>query len=119
MAKNIMQFRYYGDNSPEGKNQPSDISSTTLQSGAVFEPYLPIVQLGIQSLPGTQFYVNGDESIPPIVIGSTGIYELDLDGLSEITKLSFSKDSLKRINESEAAYLIVDIIYTSNSQEVS
>lgn len=116
MAKNIMQFRYYGDNPLEGKNQPSGINMTTLQTGSVFESYLPIVQLGIQSLPGTKFYVNGDDSIPPIIIGSTGIYELDLDGLSEITKLAFSRESLERIDESDSAYLIVDVIYTSDEE---
>lgn len=119
MAKNIMQFRYYGENAEQGKNQPSGISMTTLQTGTIFESYLPIVQLGIQSLPGTKFYVNGDDSIPSTIIGSTGIYELDLDGLSEITKLSFSRESLERINENNTAYLIVDVIYTSEDTEVS
>jgi hypothetical protein len=37
---------------------------------------MPIVQLGIQSVPGTKFYLNGSNN--PIIIGNTGIYELDL-----------------------------------------
>lgn len=117
MAKNIMQFRYYGDNAKD-KNQPTTLTRTGLQNGNAFESYLPIVQLGIQSLPGTKFYINGDDSIPSVVIGSTGIYELDLDGLSEITKLAFSAESLQRINDNDTAYLIVDMIYTSENQEV-
>lgn len=115
MAKNIMQFRYYNENNE--KNQPSNISADMLRSGKVFEPYLPIIQLGIQSLPGTQFYVNGDESIPSTVIGSTGIYELDLDGLTEITKLSIASSSIQRIEDNSSAYLIVDIIYEVEDEE--
>jgi hypothetical protein len=46
----------------------------------------------------------------PIIVGSTGIYELDLEGLSEITALAFEKDSLDRINDAANAYLIIDAI---------
>jgi hypothetical protein len=35
-----------------------------------------ISQLGIQGRPGTSFYLNG--STLPIVLGETGIYEIDL-----------------------------------------
>lgn len=115
MAKNIMQFRYYSDGNQ--KNQPSNISMTSLCNGVIFQQYLPITQLGIQSLPGTKFYVNGDDSIPSTIIGSTGIYELDLEGLSEITQLSFSNESIERISKNESAYLIVDVIYTNEEAD--
>ena len=107
MAKKIMQFRYYGDKQP-GKNQPSGATLANYVKGSVFNGYTPIVQLGIQALPGTKFYLNN--SLTPIVIGSTGIYELDLDGVSEITDLRFEYNSMNAINLNSNAYLIVDTI---------
>ena len=41
--------------------------------------YSPIIHLGIQTLPGTKIYLNGFYDAP-IIIGATGIYELDLEG---------------------------------------
>lgn len=106
MAKQIMQFRYYSEESPQ--NQPKDINKGKLVKGSVFANYLPITQLGIQALPGTKFYLNN--SITPILIGSTGIYELDLEGLSEITDLHFDASSIESINKNNNAYLIIDVI---------
>lgn len=106
MANKIMQFRYYGEK--VSNNQPSNISASNLASGHIFSGYLPITQLGIQTLPGTKFYLN--DSIYPVVIGSTGIYELDLKGVTQITEIHFDKRSLNLINENNNAYLIVDII---------
>ena len=70
---------------------------------------MPISQLGIQALPGTKFYLNGSND--PIIIGHTGIYELDLEGLAEITALSFDAKSIEAINGNNNSFLIVDIIY--------
>lgn len=106
MANKIMQFRYYGEK--VSNNQPSNISASNLASGHIFSGYLPITQLGIQTLPGTKFYLNN--SIYPVVIGSTGIYELDLKGMTQITEIHFDKRSLNLINDNKNAYLIVDII---------
>lgn len=110
MAKQIMQFRYYGESTTanSGKNQPKGINKARLISGSIFANYLPITQLGIQTLPGTKFYLNN--STTPIIIGSTGIYELDLEGLSEITNISFESRSLEVINTNDNAYLIIDVI---------
>ena len=113
MAKQVMQFRYYQDGD-EVKNCPTSITAEALTSGKVFEDYLPIIQLGIQSLPGTEFYLNNSYS--SIVIGSTGIYELDLEGYTEITNLKFDIKSIERIAEGPSAYLIIDII--SDLEEV-
>lgn len=106
MAKKIMQFRYYTEGSP--KNQPKDITKSRLIKGSVFANYLPITQLGIQTLPGTKFYLNN--STTPILIGSTGIYELDLEGLSTITDLHFDGPSISSIDANDNAYLIIDVI---------
>lgn len=114
MSKQIKQVRYYGKN--DSKNYPlrtqgNDIAPTyqNLISGSAFSKCVPIIQLGIQSLPGTKFYLNGSNN--PIIIGNTGIYELNLQGLSEISSLQFDARSLELISNNESAYLIIDMIY--------
>lgn len=110
MARAIKQFRYYGQSNP--KNQPSSETSTPFENGTIFfkdAGLISIVQLGIQTLPGTKFYIN--DAVEPIIIGSTGIYELDLKGLTDITALSFESASLSKIEQIDSAYLIVDAIY--------
>lgn len=111
MAKSIQQFRFYGDDN-KSQNQPSFITQNQLVSGSIFfqdKTLGSITQLGIQTLPGTKFYLNN--SANPIIIGYTGIYELDLEGISEITSISFDRNSLSAINNIGNAYLIVDAIY--------
>ena len=109
MAKQVMQFRYYGENETEiGKNYPRGITKSRLKSGAAFSNYYPIIKLGIQSLPGQKFYLN--DANTSIIIGSTGIYELDLEGYAEITNLAFDINGLNLIDNNPNAYLIVDII---------
>lgn len=106
MARQIMQFRYYGDNNE--KNYPRVDIRSSLISGSLFEEYTPIIQLGVQSFPGTQFYLNNSNT--EIIIGSTGIYELDLEGYAEISHMHFDEKSLAIIDERPNAYLIIDII---------
>ena len=112
MANKIMQFRYYGEK--VSNNQPSNISASNLASGHIFSGYLPITQLGIQTLPGTKFYLNNGND--PIIIGSTGIYELDLEGQTEITQIQMDGGSMKTINDNDSAYLIIDIIYDNGKE---
>lgn len=122
MAKAIHQFRFYTDSSTESRNEPSgkeytDIggmeafSKGTLFDGSVegSSKYIPIFQLGVQTIPGTRFYLN--DGVDPIIIGSTGIYELDMDNGVEISKMTVDIDSLKKISEMQNGYLIIDIIY--------
>lgn len=109
MAKHIMQFRYYDDEQVDN-NQPKDLKRKDLETGAIFSKYTPITQLGIQALPGTRFILN--ENIEgPVIIGSTGIYELDLEGISKINSLRFDSKSLDLIAKNPNAFLIIDIIY--------
>lgn len=121
--RKVIQLRYFGDhngylNSSEASavyhrlddNQPSNLSSFELQSGDAFTDYQPIVQLGIQALPGTKFKIN--HSIEPIIVGASGMFELDLDGTSAVaTSLTFEKDSLDYIDKNPDGYLIIDIVY--------
>ena len=106
--KKIQQYRYY-DEQDTSRNYPKGIAFRNLVSGSIFAKTLPIVQLGIQALPGTKFYLNNNNH--PIIIGNTGIYELDLIGQTEITALSFDSTSIRAIDDNPNGYLIVDVIY--------
>lgn len=108
MAKQIKQFRFYSDE--DERNYPEIITtSTNLASGEVFAKYMPVSQLSIQALPGTKFYLNNSNS--PIIIGYTGIYELSVNNLAEITSLKFDYESIMRLNTNKETVLLVDIIY--------
>lgn len=110
MKKQIKQFRYYGDN--HVKNQPATISANNLASGSIFfeGKLISITRLGIQTIPGVMVYINSP--VEPVIIGSTGIYELDLENISEISTLSFDPNSVNFINDtSNSAYLVIDAIY--------
>ena len=120
MAYKVKQFRYYNDKSSEvsesKRNQPATLDSTTTLitsdhyvNGDVFGKHFPVTQLGIQALPGTKFYLN--EAVDPVIIGATGIYELDLTNGIQISKISFAHDSMENIKNNDNAFLIVDIIY--------
>ena len=120
MAKRIKQYRYYNDNKDGAtKNQPSQVvgedgvtQPTTYKhyvSGLVFGSNFPVLQLGIQALPGTKFYLNN--AVDPIIIGLTGIWEIDLDGQTEITAIQIDNQSIQNIRDNNNAYLIIDVIY--------
>ena len=107
MAKKIYQVRYYGQN--DARNQPQGLRMNSLVNGSVFSGMYPIVQLGIQSLPGIKFSLNHSDS--PIILGYTGIYDLELGELTQITHLSFDAQSMNLINASPESFLIVYFIY--------
>ena len=110
MAKVVRQYRYYEEGN--SKNQPEDATLEAFEIGSVFfeeSKLAAITQLGIQTLPGTKFYLNNAKK--PIIVGATGIYELDLEGISEINSLFFDKHSLETIESIGNAYLIVDALY--------
>ena len=117
MEKRIMQFRYYADPTDEHKssanNQPEYLKASMLSDGTAFNDISNITQLGIQTLPGVRFYLNNAEPASPIIIGSTGIYELELEGISKISSLKFDSKSLKLIADNPNAFLIIDVIYES------
>lgn len=117
MARAIKQYRYYAEN--DSRNYPpysaanaeKCASFTNLCNGNVFKnnQVYPILALGIQTLPGTKFYVNGSED--PIIVGATGIYELDVVDKAEIVNLLFDPTSLLSIRDSANGYLLIDILY--------
>ena len=117
MKKVLRQFRYYGsDENTSSLNAPAGIDKAKLQSGDIFFSSsdvlsATIVSLGIQTIPGVQFYLN--DSVDTIIIGSTGIYELELEGISKISSLKFDSKSLKLIADNPNAFLFIDVIYES------
>lgn len=115
MSKNIKQFRYKN-------NDDNTVTKDALINGSAFEGIKSITQLGIQALPGTKFYLlpakyeQGSyttltHSTVPIMIGSTGIYELNLTGLTTVPGLRFEEESLNAIANSTSAMLLIDIVY--------
>ncbi len=104
MARKIKQLKYYPNNT-----QASTATRESLRSGNAFRQYLPIIQLGIQTMPGVIFRLNGANN--PIIVGSTGIYELNVSDGAAITSLNFDDSSLTMIDQNPTGYLIVDILY--------
>ena len=111
MARKIRQIRYYGEGL-NSKNYPSDVNMSKLITGIAFKnnnQNVLITQLGIQTLPGTKFYLN--DSANAIIVGNTGIYELDLEGISTINLIKFDRSSMNLINQNKEAYLIIDYLF--------
>lgn len=115
MKKVLRQFRYYGSQETS-LNAPSSIDKERLRSGDIFfsssDVYsATIVSLGIQTVPGVQFYLN--DSVDTIIVGSTGIYELNLSDGYEIKSLRFTQESMELIDHNTSAYLIIDVVYNT------
>jgi hypothetical protein len=114
MANVIQQFRFFSVNSPKNYNI-SDVKDLVTGNFLRTNGFniSSIIQLGIQALPGTRFYLNN--LTEPIIIGETGIFELELDGVTEISKIQFDCASLNTISKNVNACLIIDIIYINNN----
>ena len=116
MRKVLRQFRYYGSSEDSSLNSPNDIDPkelrNLLESGDLFfieiSNLVSIAALGIQTVPGVRFRINGGEN--EVIVGSTGIYSIDLADNYEISYVSFTYDSLELIDHNPAAYLIIDIV---------
>ena len=109
--KQIKQFIYYGPDDSNNTPQDSEFSNPWIYN--LFSKYRQISHLGIQGEPGVHFCINGSEDEDAIMIGNTGIYEIDLDGVGYISSLRFLEYDLKKFypESSEERRLIVDFIY--------
>lgn len=114
MAKRIKQFRFFS--TTDTTHNTPNTNFQTLVSGNLFSDILPILQLGIQALPGTKFYVNSSTS--PVIVGVTGVYEMNLQDNTQITSLSFDGNSLQAISNSSTGGLIIDVTYDNNNEGV-
>lgn len=104
MAYRFAQVRYNQDG--------SDLSNTTAEdmiSGRAFGSYTAIFQLGIQAPPGTIFYINGSNS--QLLVGASGVFELDLLNKASISSLRFDATSIDFVQENDSSLIIVDILY--------
>ncbi len=106
--KHITQFRYYAFKNPNNYPTYSDYVQQ-LTAGNIFSSYPSISHLGIQGPPGLIFYLNNSSS--PLMIGKTGIYELNLEGVGRIFAIRFDAGTLNLVSADENARLIIDIVY--------
>lgn len=104
--RQVKQFRYYGSTSD--KNYPKSLSYGELRLGNIFQNLGVVTHLGIQATPGTLFYLNNSQH--PICVGSTGIYELNLEGLGQIFAIKFAQTSLDEIETTHDG-LFIDIVF--------
>ncbi len=107
--KKMMQFRY--NNFASEMNYPDyDDYPLQLTRRNIFANYNQISQLGIQAPPGVIFYLNNGDA--EIMVGRTGIYELDLEGVGRIYSIRFDPTTLNNlVTKDNNARLIIDIIY--------
>ena len=107
MNQSFQQFIY--NNAQSSKNYPPDLTKEALISGNFLPANKTISQLGVRALPGTKFYLN-DGAIP-IIVGFTGLFEIDLTDGGSIGKMTIDAASLERIEDNDSAYLVIDIAY--------
>ncbi len=104
MAYRFAQVRYNQDGSDMSNTVAADMIS-----GRAFSSYNTIFQLGIQAPPGTIFYINGSDS--QVIVGSSGVFELNLLNKASISALRFDAASINFIRENNNSFIIVDILY--------
>lgn len=102
----FQQIIYCNENSDQ--NFPTGISKDDLVSGRIFQGRT-FSQLGIQAPPGTKFYVNSGAN--PVIIGYTGLFQIDLTTGCSITDLRFDRNSINFIESNDGLYLIIDMAY--------
>jgi len=117
MSKFLRQYRYYGEKN-SGENYPKDINKEALVEGSFLDDSgLYILQLGIQGLPGTKFYVN--DNLFPIILDASGVFTLEAKNGARISKkISFEEKSIDKIDQikNDFAYLIIDVL-TENEED--
>ena len=80
-----------------------------LLNNNIFEPYAPIIHLGIQGPSGLKFYLNKNK-FAPLYVNNSGIFEVNLEntfgliGSIEFDPINLNKLLLHR-------HLIIDILY--------
>lgn len=111
-SKIIKQYRYYFDPQEDNEtspNYPKNLTADLLKAdNTIFSEEKIIYQLGIQALPGTKFFINDSEY--PVIIGTTGLFEIDLSSGIQINHLYFDATSLEVIANNPSAVLIIDTI---------
>ena len=87
----ITQIRFYNDNNI--RNTPYNYHLSFCDN-SLFSKYGPIKCLSIQTLPGVKFYLN--QGLAPIIIGASGIYQMDLRGTpARLINFRFDRSSME------------------------
>lgn len=91
----LKQIRYYGskneNNFPKLEEVKDEIrGNSDLETIQNLLSEKPITKIGIQSVPGLQFYLNGYNQFP-IEINGSGIFEIDLQNMVTINQIEFDK----------------------------
>ena len=108
--KRIMQFRYRGEHHEE--NFPTfQFYTDILSYGNIFQEYGLVTKLGIQAPVGIRFYLNSSSN--PIMVGETGIYELNLEGIGRINSIRFDRSDLEKYytDNPRNDKILIDIVY--------
>ena len=80
-----------------------------LLSNNIFEPYAPIIHLGIQAPAGLKFYLNNN-LFSPLYVNNSGLFEINLENtFGLIGAISFDSTNLNKLLPK--GYLIIDILY--------
>ena len=107
MALIPMQVSYFPAEDVNGVKAQQFASGT--EGGPI--PKKPIYKLGIQGYPGLKVLIDDR----PIILGETGIYELDMGSWStnqvSINKIQFESSQLQTLKDLKTGYIIVDFLY--------
>lgn len=106
MNQTFSQIVFYSNGN--NFNSPG-VTMEKLISGQAFEDFLPISQLGIQTIPGTKLFLNGNSN--PVIVGFTGLLSIDLSMGGQINEIKFDETSIQNINDNLNAILIVDMAH--------
>lgn len=109
MTQYFKQVIYCNDQPENHYNFPSGIKGVDLINGSAFSQYMPLSQLCIQAPPGTKIYFNDDNT--PVIIGFTGLFEVNLDHGGAVYKMKFDSGSIQKIKNNNSALAIIDMVY--------
>ena len=107
VTKSFKQLIYCNNESK--RNYPLTLTDSFLINSDSFLAYYPIIQLGVQAPPGTKFYIN--DNADPVIVGQTGLFDLDLTNSATISALRFDNESIQRIMANDSNILIIDMLY--------
>lgn len=112
----LYQIRYFGKANDKEIDDVTDETKTNNIKQVDLSQNLingSVKKIGIQTIPGIRFFVDENNEYP-IIIGMSGIFELDLtSSIATITHLCFDADSLDIIENNPGGYLIIDLLYVN------
>ena len=95
------QYRYFGSSSSK-----NNITREQLLNGTGLTN---IIELGLRALPGTKFYINN--STDPVVVGYTGLFEIDFSSGGSVTSIRFDRQTVDFIDDNlNGGYIIIDLL---------